>query len=89
MKRFDWLGLLGMAGFLGSLEYVLEEGTRLDWFESHEIVFFTVVMVFGAVLFFWRALTREDPWSISTPSPTATSPSARCSPSAWASASTG
>ncbi|MBA4271277.1 MAG: MFS transporter, partial [Methylobacterium sp.] len=60
-KRFDWLGLLGMAGFLGSLEYVLEEGTRLDWFESHEIVFFSVVMVFGAVLFFWRALTRDDP----------------------------
>ncbi|WP_371126633.1 DHA2 family efflux MFS transporter permease subunit [Bosea sp. (in: a-proteobacteria)] len=61
LKRFDWLGLLGMAGFLGSLEYVLEEGTRLDWFESHEIVFFSVVMVFGAVLFFWRALTRDDP----------------------------
>lgn len=61
LKRFDWLGLAGMAAFLGSLEYVLEEGTRLDWFESHEIVFFSVVMVFGAVLFFWRALTRDDP----------------------------
>ena len=47
LKRFDWLGLAGMAAFLGSLEYVLEEGTRLDWFESHEIVFFTVVMVAG------------------------------------------
>lgn len=61
LKRFDWLGLIGMAGFLGSLEYVLEEGTRLDWFESHEIVFFSVVMIFGAALFFWRALTRDDP----------------------------
>ncbi|MGO4406839.1 DHA2 family efflux MFS transporter permease subunit [Bosea sp. RAF48] len=61
IKRFDWLGLAGMAAFLGSLEYVLEEGTRLDWFQSHEIVFFSVVMVFGAVLFFWRALTRDDP----------------------------
>lgn len=61
IKRFDWLGLAAMAAFLGSLEYVLEEGTRLDWFQSHEIVFFSVVMVAGAVLFFWRALTREDP----------------------------
>ncbi|PZU93316.1 MAG: MFS transporter [Chelatococcus sp.] len=61
LKRFDWLGLAGLAGFLGSLEYVLEEGTRLDWFESEEIVFFTGVMLAGAVLFFWRALTREEP----------------------------
>ncbi len=61
LKRFDWLGLIGMASFLGSLEYVLEEGTRLDWFESQEIVFFSFVMVAGAILFFWRALTRDDP----------------------------
>jgi len=61
LKRFDWFGLIGLAGFLGSLEYVLEEGTRLDWFQSHEIVLFTGVMLAGAVLFFWRALTRDDP----------------------------
>jgi MFS transporter, DHA2 family, multidrug resistance protein len=61
LKRFDWVGLGAMAAFLGSMEYVLEEGTRLDWFESHEIVLFTFVMVIGAVLFFWRALTRDDP----------------------------
>lgn len=61
LKRFDWWGLIGMAGFLGSLEYVLEEGSRLDWFQSHEIVFFSFIMVLGAVLFFWRALTRDDP----------------------------
>jgi DHA2 family multidrug resistance protein len=61
LRRFDWLGLGAMAAFLGSMEYVLEEGTRLDWFESHEIVFFTGLMLAGAVLFFWRALTREDP----------------------------
>jgi DHA2 family multidrug resistance protein len=61
LKRFDWLGLASMAAFLGSLEYVLEEGTRLDWFQSHEIVFFTGLMLLGCVLFFWRALTRDDP----------------------------
>lgn len=61
LKRFDWVGLLSMAAFLGSMEYVLEEGTRLDWFESHEIVLFTGVMILGAIMFFWRALTRDDP----------------------------
>ena len=61
LKRFDWIGLASMAAFLGSLEYVLEEGTRLDWFESEEIIFFSFVMVLGAVLFFWRALTRDEP----------------------------
>lgn len=61
LRRFDWVGLGAMAAFLGSMEYVLEEGTRLDWFESHEIVLFSFVMIIGAVLFFWRALTRDDP----------------------------
>ncbi|MGY6250291.1 DHA2 family efflux MFS transporter permease subunit [Bosea thiooxidans] len=61
IKRFDWIGLGAMAAFLGSLEYVLEEGTRLDWFQSEEIVIFSVIMVLGAVLFFWRALTRNEP----------------------------
>lgn len=61
LRRFDWWGLIGMAAFLGSLEYVLEEGTRLEWFESHEIVGFTGLMIVGAALFFWRALTRDDP----------------------------
>ncbi|WP_432212028.1 DHA2 family efflux MFS transporter permease subunit [Bosea vestrisii] len=61
LKRFDWVGLISMAAFLGSMEYVLEEGTRLDWFESHEIILFTAVMIIGAIMFFWRALTRDDP----------------------------
>src|SRR5262245_33653791 len=31
LNHFDWIGLLSMAGFLGALEYVLEEGPRHDW----------------------------------------------------------
>src|SRR5436189_1054942 len=30
-RHFDWIGLVTMAGFLGSLEYVLEDGPRYDW----------------------------------------------------------
>jgi DHA2 family multidrug resistance protein len=34
LKRIDYSHLLSMAVFLGGLEYVLEEGSRRDWFES-------------------------------------------------------
>ena len=37
LDRFDWWGLLSMAGFLGALEYVLEEGPRKDWFDDSAI----------------------------------------------------
>src|SRR5246500_3508914 len=30
LDRFDWFGLIAMAGFLGSLEYVLEEGPQYE-----------------------------------------------------------
>ena len=61
MAKFDWWGLLGLAGFLGSLEYVLEEGPTHDWLNDQTVFFFAVVMVVGAVLFFWRALRSEFP----------------------------
>ncbi len=58
---FDWLGLFFMALFLGNVEYVLEEGSRWDWFEDDTIVRSTVVATIAGVLFFWRMLTRKDP----------------------------
>jgi MFS transporter, DHA2 family, multidrug resistance protein len=61
MKRFDWWGLLSMAVFLGSLEYVLEEGNSKDWFSDEHIVLGTVAMVTGAVVFFWRAFKVDFP----------------------------
>ena len=35
-EHFDWWGLIFMAGFLGALEYVLEEGPRNDWLGEHD-----------------------------------------------------
>ena len=37
LDHFDWWGLISMAGFLGALEYVLEEGPRNDWFDDDTI----------------------------------------------------
>ncbi len=61
LRRFDWWGLLFMAGFLGSLEYVLEEGPRNDWFADQTIFAFAWVCGISAVLFFWRVLTTPVP----------------------------
>jgi DHA2 family multidrug resistance protein len=60
-RRFDWWGLLLLALFLGSLEYLLEEGPGDDWFESDLIFRFTMVCGVSAVLFFWRMFTKRDP----------------------------
>ncbi len=61
LKKFDWWGLAGMAAFLGSLEYVLEEGPNNDWLQDESVFIFTIILAVGAVLFFWRAFTREEP----------------------------
>jgi DHA2 family multidrug resistance protein len=58
---FDWWGLAFMALFLGSLEYVMEEGPRWEWLDDNTIAFFAVVGLVSAVLFFGRAFTRPEP----------------------------
>jgi len=61
LDHFDWWGFAAMAVFLGSLEFVLEEGAGDDWFQSDEILFFTVLCALGALAFFWRAFTAREP----------------------------
>ncbi len=61
LKKFDWWGLAGMAAFLGSLEYVLEEGPNHDWLQEQSVLIFAIVMTVGAIVFFWRAFTAEEP----------------------------
>ncbi|MDR3492974.1 MAG: DHA2 family efflux MFS transporter permease subunit [Ancalomicrobiaceae bacterium] len=61
LDKFDWTGLLSMAGFLGALEYALEEGPSKDWFESEPVTFAIVVSAVSAVIFFVRVSTAEHP----------------------------
>ncbi len=61
LRRFDYLGLVFLAAFLGSLEYVLEEGNRNDWFADDSIAIFAIVSAVAAVLFFHRNLRSADP----------------------------
>jgi MFS transporter, DHA2 family, multidrug resistance protein len=61
LDHFDWWGLGSMALFLGSLEYVLEEGPGNDWFDDHAVLFLTVTCILGAVVFFWRVFSAKEP----------------------------
>jgi MFS transporter, DHA2 family, multidrug resistance protein len=48
----DWLGVLGLASGLGALTVILEEGERLQWFDSPLIAFLTPVSFVGFALLF-------------------------------------
>jgi DHA2 family multidrug resistance protein len=50
-----------MAGFLGALEYVLEEGPKNDWLDDHAVAWLALVSVVSAVIFFYRVLTASVP----------------------------
>jgi len=60
-RNFDWVGFLSMAGFLGALEYVLEEGPRNDWFGDDTVLLMAWVSGLSAVAFFARVLLARQP----------------------------
>lgn len=57
----DWLGIILLIIGIGSLQFVLEQGERNDWFESRTIVIGFIVATFGLIGFVWRELTTENP----------------------------
>ncbi len=61
LKRFDGWGVLFIALFLGSSEFVLKEGTKHDWFESDAIFRLTIVAVISFAFLIYRELTIEEP----------------------------
>jgi DHA2 family multidrug resistance protein len=61
LDRFDWFGLIAMAGFLGSLEYVLEEGPQYEWLQDTSVAVFAWICGISAIAFFCRVLTAEEP----------------------------
>ncbi|GEO99380.1 DHA2 family efflux MFS transporter permease subunit [Methylobacterium haplocladii] len=61
IKNFDWTGLVMMGGFLGCLEYVLEEGPNHDWLQDEAVLVCAVVGTLCCVAFFWRAFTARQP----------------------------
>jgi MFS transporter, DHA2 family, multidrug resistance protein len=60
-RRIDWSHLIAMATFLAGLEYVLEEGPRLDWFGDSRIVIAAWVSFVAFVLFLERSFFSRSP----------------------------
>jgi MFS transporter, DHA2 family, multidrug resistance protein len=61
LERFDWWGLVFMGGFLGSLEYVLEEGPQYEWLQDTSVAACACLCAMSAVAFFWRVLSADEP----------------------------
>jgi len=61
LRQGDWGGIAAMAIGLGSLQTVLEEGNKDDWFGSPFIVQLTAVAVVALALFVWIELTVKNP----------------------------
>jgi DHA2 family multidrug resistance protein len=57
----DFLGIILLIIGIGSLQLVLEQGERNDWFESQFILLFTMLAILGIVGFIIRELTAKNP----------------------------
>jgi DHA2 family multidrug resistance protein len=60
-NQVDWWGIVFLASFIGSLQFVLEHGQQDDWFNNNLIITLSVVTVLGLLLFIWRELTYKHP----------------------------
>lgn len=61
VRDIDWLGIILLAIFVGSLQFVLERGHEDDWFDSTSIIIFTITATLGFITFTWRELTYKYP----------------------------
>jgi DHA2 family multidrug resistance protein len=57
-RTMDWTGfvLLGLA--VGALQFVLDRGSKVDWFEAHEIVLATMLGAISLALFIRHLLSK-------------------------------
>ena len=61
LRQGDWAGITTMAIGLGTLQTVLEEGNKDDWFGSPFIVRLSLIAVVTLSLFLWIELRSEKP----------------------------
>ncbi len=60
-RNLDWQGIVYMSVGLASLQYVLQEGNRLDWFDSRLVMVASILSVAGLGLFVWQELNATAP----------------------------
>ncbi len=57
----DWAGIGLLTVGLGTMQYVLEEGERNDWFQDSLITGLTVLSVVSLAALIWWQLSRHNP----------------------------
>lgn len=57
----DWSGLALLTIGLGSLQLMLENGEKDNWFDSHFITWLAVTAGVGIVVFIWREMRARAP----------------------------
>ncbi|WP_162127702.1 MDR family MFS transporter [Flavobacterium phycosphaerae] len=60
-NQVDWIGIVLLSAFIGSLQYILEHGQQDDWYNDATITALTVVSGLGLFFFIWRQLTYKFP----------------------------
>jgi DHA2 family multidrug resistance protein len=59
--KIDWLGIMLLVVGVSTLQFVLEEGSNDDWFESKMILSLTILSVVSIIGFIWHELTTDQP----------------------------
>jgi MFS transporter, DHA2 family, multidrug resistance protein len=57
----DWIGLGLLTAGLASLQFVLEQGERDDWFQSQAILLFTAISAVALITFVIKTLRDKHP----------------------------
>jgi DHA2 family multidrug resistance protein len=60
-RTIDYMGIALLAVSVGSLQYLLEQGQREDWFDSRLMILLAVSGIVTGMLLVWRELTVDDP----------------------------
>jgi DHA2 family multidrug resistance protein len=60
-ETVDWLGIGLLTTGVGSLQWMLERGERLDWFDSRFVTSLAFISVTSFVLLVWHELRTPEP----------------------------
>ena len=61
LQNFDYIGVISLILFLGILQYILEEGNKVGWFDSSFIIALSVASLSSMVIFVVRCFTFSNP----------------------------
>ena len=58
-NNIDWWGILFLAVGIGSLQYVLEDGNKNNWFDDNNITAFSIIAAVGVIAFIiWELIVK-------------------------------